>query len=44
MSFIQSLCVIVGAAVLLPPLVYMCVKLGTVGFLRGREFFDRRRD
>ena len=37
------MCIVIGL-VILPWAVYACVKVGTIGFFRGREFFNKSKD
>lgn len=34
----------IGAIIVLPILAFLCVKLGTVGFYRGKEAFKRQNE
>lgn len=42
MSLLDYICIFLGIIIVLPIVVFLCVKLGTVGFYKGKEAFRRQ--
>jgi len=43
-NVVDILMLILAAFVVVPSFVYVCVKLATVAYLRGRQFFEREKE
>ena len=41
MTFVDKILLILGVIIVLPIVAFLCMKLGTVGFYRGKEAISR---
>jgi len=44
MTMFDCILTVLGAVIVLPFLAFLCVKLGTVGFYRGKEIVRRQHE
>jgi len=44
MTVFDCVLIVLGVIIVLPLLVFLCVKLGTVGFYRGKEIMRRQHE
>ena len=44
MTVVEFILIILGIIIVAPIVVYLCMKLGTVGFYRGKEAIRREND